>query len=288
MAAHSYSVNTIPSIHDYIISEDLLAGQRLDGRMSAVRRFFCLFVTFDFLFISLMWLICVMVSYVSNVHTKSHIYQHSHLLQLNGQNIVNAFIEQILHYNIHESLFDIVLVAFMRFLLLILFYAILYINHWIVISWTKTSQPVFEVLLVLASFIVSWGEAWFLDFRVIPQEVHANSCYRIGKSTFDSTLYTGSSVNVCGKYYLLFTQKFTSRFFIARGRARKCEEPFRGTQNIAQQLTLSQAPNKYQLHSYQIFAQYSANKATLLKDIYLNKNKTAMLYINIIILMINS
>ncbi|ENN70685.1 hypothetical protein YQE_12630, partial [Dendroctonus ponderosae] len=174
MAAHSYSVNTIPSIHDYIISEDLLAGQRLDGRMSAVRRFFCLFVTFDFLFISLMWLICVMVSYVSNVHTKSHIYQHSHLLQLNGQNIVNAFIEQILHYNIHESLFDIVLVAFMRFLLLILFYAILYINHWIVISWTKTSQPVFEVLLVLASFIVSWGEAWFLDFRVIPQEVHAN------------------------------------------------------------------------------------------------------------------
>uniref|UniRef100_A0AAR5QD71 START domain-containing protein n=1 Tax=Dendroctonus ponderosae TaxID=77166 RepID=A0AAR5QD71_DENPD len=169
--SHSYSVNTIPSIHDYIISEDLLAGQRLDGRMSAVRRFFCLFVTFDFLFISLMWLICVM---------------------LNGQNIVNAFIEQILHYNIHESLFDIVLVAFMRFLLLILFYAILYINHWIVISlstglssafligkvfafdWTKTSQPVFEVLLVLASFIVSWGEAWFLDFRVIPQEVHAN------------------------------------------------------------------------------------------------------------------
>lgn len=75
MAAHSYSVNTVPSIHDYIISEDLLAGQRLDGRMSAVRRFFCLFVTFDFLFISLMWLICVMVSYVSNVYIKSSIAQ---------------------------------------------------------------------------------------------------------------------------------------------------------------------------------------------------------------------
>ncbi|KAH1007910.1 hypothetical protein HUJ04_005083 [Dendroctonus ponderosae] len=126
---HSYSVNTIPSIHDYIISEDLLAGQRLDGRMSAVRRFFCLFVTFDFLFISLMWLICVM---------------------LNGQNIVNAFIEQILHYNIHESLFDIVLVAFMRFLLLILFYAILYINHWIVISLSTGLSSAFLIGKVFA------------------------------------------------------------------------------------------------------------------------------------------
>lgn len=171
MAAHSHSVNTIPSIRDYIISEDLLAGQRLNGRMSNVRRFFCLFVTFDCLFISLMWLICVM---------------------LIGENIVKALSEQILHYDIRSSLFDIVLVAFCRFLLLIIFYAILYINHWIIISlstasscafligkvfmydWPKSSQPVFEVLLVLASFILSWGEAWFLDFRVIPQETHAN------------------------------------------------------------------------------------------------------------------
>ncbi|KAL1512666.1 hypothetical protein ABEB36_002223 [Hypothenemus hampei] len=41
-------------------------------------------------------------------------------------------------------------------------------------DWPKSSQPIFEVLLVLASFILSWGEAWFLDFKVIPQEVHAN------------------------------------------------------------------------------------------------------------------
>lgn len=169
--SHSHSINTIPSVRDYIISEDLLAGQRLDGRMSNVRRFFCLFVTFDFLFISLMWLICVM---------------------LDGQNIVKALNDQILHYDVHKSLFDIVLIAFSRFVLLILFYAIVQINHWIVIAisttlscallitkvfmfdWPKSSQPIFEVLLVLASFILSWGEAWFLDFRVIPQESNAS------------------------------------------------------------------------------------------------------------------
>lgn len=61
VVANAHSVNTISSVRDYIISEDLLAGQRPDGRMSNVRRFFCLFVTFDFLFTSLMWIICVMV-----------------------------------------------------------------------------------------------------------------------------------------------------------------------------------------------------------------------------------
>ncbi|KAJ8925633.1 hypothetical protein NQ315_009478 [Exocentrus adspersus] len=169
--SHSHSINTLPSLRDYIISEDLLAGQRSNGRMSNVRRFFCLFVTFDFLFTSLMWIICVM---------------------LNGEFIIKALTEQVVHYNIHTSLFDIVLLALCRFLVLLLFYAVLYINHWVVISistastcgfliakvffydWPHSSQPVFEVLLVLTSFILAWGEAWFLDFRVIPQELHAN------------------------------------------------------------------------------------------------------------------
>ncbi|VEN37201.1 unnamed protein product [Callosobruchus maculatus] len=149
----SQSVNTEASIRDYIISEDLLAGQRLNGRMSNVRRFFCLFVTFDFLFTGLMWIICVM---------------------LKGEYIVSALVEQVVHYNIHTSLFDVVLVGLCRFILLLFFYAILYVNHWIIISWPHSSQPVFEVLLVLTSFILAWGEAWFLDFRVIPQETNAN------------------------------------------------------------------------------------------------------------------
>ncbi|XP_057654538.1 steroidogenic acute regulatory protein-like [Diorhabda carinulata] len=169
--SYSYSVNTAHSVRDYIISEDLLAGQRTNGRMSNIRRFFCLFVTFDFLFTSLMWIICVM---------------------LDGQYIIKALTEQVIHYNIQTSLFDIVLVAFCRFCMLTIFYAALYKSHWIIISittagtcgfliakvlyfdWPHSSQPVFEVLLVLVSFILAWGEAWFLDFRVIPQENYAN------------------------------------------------------------------------------------------------------------------
>jgi hypothetical protein len=40
-------------------------------------------------------------------------------------------------------------------------------------QWTSANQPAFQVLLVLISFVLSWGEAWFLDFRVLPQESQA-------------------------------------------------------------------------------------------------------------------
>ncbi|KAI4468792.1 steroidogenic acute regulatory protein-like [Holotrichia oblita] len=42
------------------------------------------------------------------------------------------------------------------------------------LKWQDSPQPVFQVLLILISFVLSWGEAWFLDFRVIPQEIRAS------------------------------------------------------------------------------------------------------------------
>ncbi|CAG9134681.1 unnamed protein product [Plutella xylostella] len=159
---NSHSVN--------IVTEDLVAGHRPQGRMSTVRRFFCLFVTFDLLFTSLMWLICVM---------------------LRGETLEQIFNREILHYDIKISLFDIVLLAVIRFSVLLLFYALLYINNWSVIAlstggtcafliakvfffdWPDAAQPVYQVFLILASFTLSWGEAWFLDFRVLPQECRA-------------------------------------------------------------------------------------------------------------------
>lgn len=176
--SHSQSINTIASIRpEYIISEDILAGQRMNGRMSNIRRFFCLFITFDLLFSSLMWIICIM---------------------LTGDNIRDALNKQVYHYNIETSLFDVVMIAVLRFTILLFFYACLYINHWIVIAcstsitcafllakvfvydWPASRQPVFEVLFVLVSFVLSWGEAWFLDFRVIPQETHARQFISVG------------------------------------------------------------------------------------------------------------
>ncbi|CAH2056467.1 unnamed protein product, partial [Iphiclides podalirius] len=165
--SHSHSVN--------LTTEDLLAGYRPQGRMSSVRRFFCLFVTFDLLFTSLMWLICVM---------------------MRGETLMQIFNQEIVQYSIKTSLFDIVLVAVLRFLLLILFYAALYINNWSVIAlstggtcafliakvfvfdWPNAVQPVYQVFLILTSFTLAWGEAWFLDFRVLPLELEANTARR--------------------------------------------------------------------------------------------------------------
>ncbi|XP_053621385.1 steroidogenic acute regulatory protein-like isoform X2 [Plodia interpunctella] len=153
-----------------IVSEELVAGHRPHGRMSTVRRFFCLFVTFDLLFTGLMWLICVM---------------------MRGETLAQIFDREVMHYNVKASLFDVVLLAVIRFITLLLFYGVLYINNWSVIAlstggtcaflmakvfvfdWPNASQPVYQVFLILTSFTLSWGEAWFLDFRVLPQELQA-------------------------------------------------------------------------------------------------------------------
>lgn len=46
----------------YLHNEDIYVGMSRNNRMSVVRRFFCLLVTFDLLLTGLMWLICMMVS----------------------------------------------------------------------------------------------------------------------------------------------------------------------------------------------------------------------------------
>ncbi|KAK4324997.1 hypothetical protein Pmani_001862 [Petrolisthes manimaculis] len=167
IAAGPGSINTVSS--DFLLANHL-PGMQINGRMSAVRRFFCLFVTFDFLFTSLFWAICILIESGGEYH---------------------ALVDEIIQYNIKTSFFDIVMVAASRFTILLLFYALLHINHWWMVAITtalscaffivksllykwksKSSQP-FEVTLLLLSFFISWIEAWFVDFRVLPQEGRA-------------------------------------------------------------------------------------------------------------------
>jgi hypothetical protein len=178
MASHVGNINNYYSygstqapINFY--SEDFIAGFTGGGsnRMSVVRRFFCLFVTFDLVFVGLLWVICVVI---------------------NGENIYKALDEQVLNYNIETSLFDVVGAAGIRFIMLIFFYGMVQINHWIIIALTTTlscgflivkvfyfiwpsNQPVFQVLLIICSFVISWFECWFLDSRVIPQEDYSRT-----------------------------------------------------------------------------------------------------------------
>ncbi|XP_048867885.1 STARD3 N-terminal-like protein [Brienomyrus brachyistius] len=132
--------------------------------VSDVRRTFCLFVTFDLLFVTLVWII---------------------ELNVNGgiQKQLNA---EVLHYDYHISFFDIFVLAVFRFAVLILAYAVCRLRHWWVVAVTTAvtsaflivkvilskllSQGAFGYLLPIFSFILAWIETWFLDFKVLPQE----------------------------------------------------------------------------------------------------------------------
>lgn len=142
---------TSPSLEFY--NEELLAGLRLGGQMSSVRRFFCLFLTFDLLFTFLMWFTCIMVCVKFCFCVVSSHFQFEQLAG-NGD-VVHALTEEVLHYNVHTSIFDIVVSNYLtrcvikmishcssnfqmasacRFTVLLLFYALLYINHWSIIA----------------------------------------------------------------------------------------------------------------------------------------------------------
>ncbi|XP_030631379.1 STARD3 N-terminal-like protein [Chanos chanos] len=132
--------------------------------ISDVRRTFCLFVTFDLLFITLLWIIELNVS----------------------GGIEERLKEEVLKYDYHKSFFDIFVLAVFRFAALILAYAVCKLRHWWAIAITTAitsgflivkvviskllSQGAFGYLLPIISFVLAWIETWLLDFKVLPQE----------------------------------------------------------------------------------------------------------------------
>lgn len=156
-----------------IMTDDLVSGTQHNGKMSPVRRFFILLCTFDVLFLSLLWIISILVT---------------------GRDLTGELTQQVIHYTITASMFDCVVGAAFRFLLCLLFYGILDFSHWCIITTTTAGtvafliakvfkyqwhdQPItYDVMLVLLSFILSWGEAWFFDFRMIPLETKAKEIW---------------------------------------------------------------------------------------------------------------
>ncbi|CAL8284911.1 unnamed protein product [Boreogadus saida] len=141
--------------------------------ISDVRRTFCLFVTFDLLFISLLWIIELNLQ-VSNT-------------------IWDNLKKEVLFYSFYSSFFDIFLLALFRFLSLLLGYAALRLRHWWVIAITTLvtsvflvikvilsnlfSQNAFGYVLPITSFVVAWLETWFLDFKVLTQEADDERAY---------------------------------------------------------------------------------------------------------------
>lgn len=100
--------------HSQSLSSHLLPPPLSEKRraISDVRRTFCLFVTFDLLFISLLWII-----------------------ELNTNTGIQKNLEQeIINYRFKTSFFDIFVLAFFRFSGLLLGYAVLRLRHWWVIA----------------------------------------------------------------------------------------------------------------------------------------------------------
>ncbi|KTG31473.1 hypothetical protein cypCar_00009553 [Cyprinus carpio] len=97
--------------------------------ISDVRRTFCLFVTFDLLFVTLLWII---------------------ELNVNG-GIQEQLRKEVLEYDYHQSFFDIFLLAVFRFAALILAYAVCKLRHWWAIAITTTITTGFLIVKVVVS-----------------------------------------------------------------------------------------------------------------------------------------
>jgi len=173
MAHHSrmgYRAQQFP----VIMTDDLVSGTQHNGKMSPVRRFFILLCTFDILLTTLLWIIAILVT---------------------GRDLTRELHQQVMEYTIHSSMFDCVMAAGGRFLVCLSFYGLLDMSHWWPITVTtagtlafliakvfeyqwQTGEPItYDVMLVLLTFVLAWGEVWFYDFRMIPLERKAKEIW---------------------------------------------------------------------------------------------------------------
>lgn len=163
------------NFEDEIPAEVLKVGASVGKQISPVRRFFALLATFDVCFCSFLWMLCAMLQYKS---------------------VKSVYQSEILNYAISSSLFDMAVLAALRFLVLLLAYIVLRMKHWLLVALMTTlsgalvicktflynwqsqlsisSGVLAGVLLLVTSFVLPWGQAWFLDFRVVPSENRAS------------------------------------------------------------------------------------------------------------------
>ncbi|KAM4657448.1 STARD3 N-terminal-like protein isoform 2-T3 [Amazona ochrocephala] len=208
--AHSSSVESCPSLRDVhsINPAQLMARiESYEGRekkgISDVRRTFCLFVTFDLLFITLLWII-----------------------ELNVKGGIETTLEkEVLQYDYSSSYFDIffttavtsafllakVIISQVYILLncLVYFVVFLKVKFFTVTSVTLCgflpfklfSQGAFGYVLPIISFILAWIETWFLDFKVLPQEAEEENRFLIAQDASERAALLHPGVLSDGQFY---------------------------------------------------------------------------------------
>ncbi|XP_017589921.1 STARD3 N-terminal-like protein isoform X3 [Corvus cornix cornix] len=174
--AHSSSVESCPSLRDVhsINPTHLMARiESYEGRekkgISDVRRTFCLFVTFDLLFITLLWII-----------------------ELNVKGGIETTLEkEVLHYDYSSSYFDIFFTTAVTSAFLL---------AKVIIS-QLFSQGAFGYVLPIISFILAWIETWFLDFKVLPQEAEEENRFLIAQDASERAALLHPGVLSDGQFY---------------------------------------------------------------------------------------
>ncbi|XP_043359486.1 stAR-related lipid transfer protein 3 isoform X3 [Dermochelys coriacea] len=137
--------------------------------ISDVRRTFCLFVTFDLLFVSLLWII-----------------------ELNTNNGIRKNLEiEIIEYRFKTSFFDIFFTTLVSSAFLIVK----------VILSELLAKGAFGYLLPIVSFVIAWLETWFLDFKVLSQEAEEERWYLAAQAatSWGPLLYSGALSD--GQFY---------------------------------------------------------------------------------------
>ncbi|XP_031409844.1 STARD3 N-terminal-like protein isoform X2 [Tympanuchus pallidicinctus] len=174
--AHSSSVESCPSLRDVhsINPTHLMARiESYDVRekkgISDVRRTFCLFVTFDLLFITLLWII-----------------------ELNVKGGIETTLKkEVLHYDYSSSYFDIFFTTAVTSAFLL---------AKVIIS-QLFSQGAFGYVLPIISFILAWIETWFLDFKVLPQEAEEENRFLIAQDASERAALLHPGVLSDGQFY---------------------------------------------------------------------------------------
>ncbi|XP_056339154.1 STARD3 N-terminal-like protein isoform X3 [Oenanthe melanoleuca] len=174
--AHSSSVESCSSLRDVhsINPTQLIARiESYEGRekkgISDVRRTFCLFVTFDLLFITLLWII-----------------------ELNVKGGIETTLEkEVLHYDYSSSYFDIFFTTAVTSAFLL---------AKVIIS-QLFSQGAFGYVLPIISFILAWIETWFLDFKVLPQEAEEENRFLIAQDASERATLLHPGVLSDGQFY---------------------------------------------------------------------------------------
>ena len=91
-----------------IMTDDLVSGTQHGGKMSPVRRFFLLLVTFDILFTCLLWIIAILVT---GRDLNRELHQQVGALYIQPERCNTYQILQVIEYTIHSSMFDCVVAS---------------------------------------------------------------------------------------------------------------------------------------------------------------------------------